>query len=83
VTRYWHGYLSGVSNKAFAYGPADASATPSDWLNLSGAVYPGCLGKEAVKLVSVCLFIITAVDTCFFQFKQVYTSCLAETGFCQ
>jgi len=40
VTRYWHGYLSGVSNKGFAYGLADASATPSDMLNLSGAGLP-------------------------------------------
>jgi len=28
VMRYWHGYLSGAKCKWFAYGPADASATP-------------------------------------------------------
>jgi len=29
VVRYWHGYLSEVRCKWFAYGPADATATPS------------------------------------------------------
>jgi len=29
VVRYWRGYLSGVRCKWFAYGPADATATPS------------------------------------------------------
>jgi len=29
VVRYWHGYLSGVRCKWFAYGSADATATPS------------------------------------------------------
>jgi len=29
VVRYWHDYLSGARCKLFAYGPADASATPS------------------------------------------------------
>ena len=29
VLRCWHGYLSGARCKWFAYGPADASATPS------------------------------------------------------
>jgi len=28
VVRYWSGYLSGVNCKWFAYGPADATATP-------------------------------------------------------
>ena len=28
VMRYWRGYLSGVRWKWFAYGPADATATP-------------------------------------------------------
>jgi len=29
VIGYWRGYLSGVWCKWFAYGPADATATPS------------------------------------------------------
>jgi len=29
VVKYWHGYLSEVTCKWFAYGPADATATPS------------------------------------------------------
>jgi len=29
VVRDWHGYLSGVRCKLFAYDPADATATPS------------------------------------------------------
>ena len=29
VMGYWHGYVSGVWYKWFAYGPADATATPS------------------------------------------------------
>jgi len=45
--RYWHGYLSGVRCKGFAYGPADATATPSSlapvksrMVYLSGAGLP-------------------------------------------
>ena len=50
VMRWWHGYLSGARCKCFAYGPADATATPSclaslksrlvwpfPWFNLSSA----------------------------------------------
>jgi len=29
LVRYWQGYLSGARCKWFAYGPADATATPS------------------------------------------------------
>jgi len=29
MVRYWRGYLSGVRCKLFAYGSADATATPS------------------------------------------------------
>jgi len=29
VARYWCGYLSGARYKRFAYGPADATVTPS------------------------------------------------------
>jgi len=31
VVRYWHGYLSGVRCKWFAYGPADGTATLSSF----------------------------------------------------
>jgi len=27
--RYWHAYLSGVTCKRFAYGPADGTVTPT------------------------------------------------------
>jgi len=54
--RYWDGYLSGARWKCFAYGPADATATPSSlapvksrMVYLSGAAYPGCPGKKAIK----------------------------------
>jgi len=30
----WHGYLSGTKGKLFAYGPADATATPSSLVSL-------------------------------------------------
>jgi len=53
VVRYWHGYLSWVRCKWFAYSPADAVATPSSlapvksrMVYLSGASLPG---KKAVK----------------------------------
>ena len=32
LMRYWHGYLSGARCKWLAYGPADATATPSSLL---------------------------------------------------
>jgi len=34
VVRYWCGYLSGARCKLFAYGPADATATPSSLASL-------------------------------------------------
>ena len=34
VMRYWHGYLSGARCKCYAYGPADANATPSSLASL-------------------------------------------------
>jgi len=45
------------------YGPADTTAAPSSLASLiiqtgltfSGAAYPGCPGKEAVKRMFVCL----------------------------
>jgi len=56
VVRYWHGYLSGVRCKWFAYGPADAIAIPSflarvnpEWFTFLVPAYPGSPGKKAVK----------------------------------
>jgi len=40
VMSYWHGYLSGARYQWFAYGPADATATPSSLAPVkSGMVY--------------------------------------------
>ena len=40
VVRYWCGYLSGARCKLFAYGPADATASPSSFAPLKfRAVY--------------------------------------------
>jgi len=54
VARYWHGYLSGARCKWFAYGPADATATPSSrapvksrMVYLSGAGVPRLSWKKA------------------------------------
>jgi len=56
VVRYWHGYLSAVRCKLFAYGPADATATPSSlapvksrMVYLSDASLPRLSWKKAVK----------------------------------
>jgi len=56
VVRYWHGYLSGAWWKSFAYGPADATATPSSFATVkSRMVYLSGTGltrfpeKKAVK----------------------------------
>ena len=57
VMGYWHGYLSRVWCK-FAYGPADATATPSSLASvkfrmvyLSGAGLPRLSWKKAVKRI--------------------------------
>jgi len=56
VMRCWHSYLSGARCKWSAYGPDDATATPSspasDWHNLPGTGLPGCTGKDAIKRMS-------------------------------
>jgi len=56
VVRFWRGYLSGAMCKLFAYGPADATATPSSlapvksrMVYLSDAGLHTCPGKKAVK----------------------------------
>ena len=56
VVRYWHGYLSGVRCKWFAYVPAGATAThhlllpvKSRWFKFLVPAYPGCPEKKAIK----------------------------------
>ena len=64
VMRWWHGYLSGMRCKWFAYGPADATATLLSLALLKFRMiftflvltYPGCPGKEATKWVFVFWF---------------------------
>jgi len=55
VMRYWCGYLSRARWKSFAYGPADATATPSSvapvkfrMVYLSGAGLPRLCWKKTV-----------------------------------
>jgi len=54
VVRYWHGYLSAARCKWFAYGPADATTTPSPlapvksrMIYLSGAGLPRLSWKKS------------------------------------
>jgi len=54
---YWHGYLSGARCKGFAYGPADATATPSSlapvksrMVYLSGAGWPWLSWKKGRQM---------------------------------
>jgi len=65
---YWRGYLSGARCKLFAYGSADATATPtslaavkSDWFSLSGASLPRLSWKEAINR---CLSVLQMLDGC-------------------
>ena len=58
VVRYWRGYMSRARCKWFAYGPADATATPSSLapvksilVYLSGAGLPRLSWRKAVKRV--------------------------------
>ena len=61
VMRCWCGYLSAARCRLFAYGPADATASPNPiiscliWTQIGFTflvpAYPGCPGKEAVKSV--------------------------------
>ena len=66
VMRCWCGYLSGVRCRLFAYGPADATATPkphhllpyinSVWLYLSGTGLPSRLPYVSIRLwTALCL----------------------------
>ena len=59
AVRYWLGYLSGARCKWFAYGPVDATATPSSlapvksrMVYLSGAGLPRLSWKKAIKRMS-------------------------------
>ena len=59
VVRYWHGYLSGVRCKWFAYVPADATAGPSSlaplksrWFTYLVLAYLGCPGKRLLNWCS-------------------------------
>jgi len=56
VVRYWRGCLSGVRCKWFAYGQADATATPSslatvksEWFTFLVPAYPGCPGNRPLN----------------------------------
>jgi len=58
--RCWRGYVFEVKCKWFAYGPADATATPSshliriqNGLTFLQQAYPGCPGKEADAALNV------------------------------
>ena len=61
--RCWHGYQSAARRKWFAYGPADATATPSSVASLKSSLVspfwcwftPGYPEKEATKRVSIYL----------------------------
>jgi len=51
--RYWRGYVSGARCKLFAYGPADATATPlslapvnPEWFTFLVLAYLGYPGKK-------------------------------------
>jgi len=68
--KYWRGYLSGARYKLFAYGPTEATATPSSLASLKSRlvqpfwcrlmqVVTVVLGKEAVKQVSVCSYLVS------------------------
>jgi len=64
VMGYWHGYLSGVWCKWFAYGPADATATLSSLASvksrmvyLSGAGLPRLSWKK--RPLNVCMYMYT------------------------
>jgi len=67
VMRCWHGYLFGARCKWSAYGPADATDTPSSLASVKSRmvtflvpVYPGCSGKHThthttiLRLCGIC-----------------------------
>ena len=69
VVRYWHGYLSGARCKWFAYGTADATATPSslapknaEWFTFLVPAYPGCPGKRPLNGCSSSTYVVLRCD---------------------
>jgi len=64
IIEWWGGYLSGVRCKWFAYGPADATVTPSSLASLksrlvyvSGTGLPRLSWKESVKRMCCLVFV--------------------------
>jgi len=85
VMRCWRGYLSGARCEWFAYGPADATATPSSIASLKLTflvpAYPGCPGKEAIKWVSACLPVcLSALACCMHVMLGAAGACEATEG---
>jgi len=84
VMKCWHGYLSGARCKWYAYGPAHATATPSSLASLKSTLVwlfwcwltLGCLGKEAIKRASVCLFAAYIVATLVHDCTNTFSFCL-------
>ena len=73
---YWHGYLSGVWCKWFAYGPADSTATPLSLASVKsrtvyflGPAYPGCPAKTPLN---VCMYVRMYVLHYAAQCKATY-----------
>ena len=87
VVRYWHGYLSGARCKWFAYGPADATATPSSlapvksrMVYLSGAALPRLSWNRPLNgrsSISSCM----CKSVCNMQFQVIFT--LIQWPLCQ
>jgi len=73
VMSCWHGYLSGMSCRLFAYGPADATAIPKphrllpQLITFSVLAYPGFPGKDAIMWVySSCMVVVPTAWTAGF-----------------
>ena len=65
VVRYWRGYLSGARCKWFAYGPADATVTPSSlapvksrMVYLSGTGLPRLSWKKRRNMDAVVVVVV-------------------------
>jgi len=82
MVRYCCGYLSGARCKWFAYGPADATVTPSSLASLksrvvylSGAGFPSCPGKKAIKWM-YCSVVVFCKLHSFFYLRYHYSAYL-------
>ena len=68
VMGYWRGYLSGVWCKWFAYGPADATATPSSLASVKSRSVNLCCWLTKVVLenrpLNTCVFVCVCCSTC-------------------